>query len=66
MRHLMQVPVPLFLLGVVRTELVLADREGRPWRLSLSPGMDRFIGHYPRLPELAAAGPLLTYEAAQG
>ena len=61
----MQRPLPHFLLGVARTELVLAGEDGTPWRLALAPGMDRFIGHYPRLPELEAAGPLLSYAPAQ-
>jgi hypothetical protein len=53
-----------FLFGVSRTELVLPGEDGATWRLVLSPGMDRFIGHYPRLPELEACGPLLTYVSA--
>jgi hypothetical protein len=44
-----------------RTELVLRQADGSPWRLFLSPGCERFIGYYPRLPEIEADGPVLRY-----
>ena len=44
-----------------QVELVLADAEGAPWRLSMTKGSERFIGFYPRLPGFAGDAPLLTY-----
>ena len=46
-----------------RVELLLRLPDGAPWRLSLSAGLERFIGHYPRLEGFRAAGPLLEYRA---
>ncbi|MEA3014175.1 MAG: hypothetical protein QOD42_2720 [Sphingomonadales bacterium] len=42
-------------------ELVLRLAEGEAWTVSFSPGIERFIGHYPRLPEIAPDGTLLTF-----
>jgi hypothetical protein len=33
--------------GVARVDLVLRLPEGEPWAVSFSPGIERFIGHYP-------------------
>ena len=44
-----------------RTELVLRLADGAPWRLTLSVGCERFIGHYPRLEGIEADGPVLSY-----
>lgn len=46
-----------------RVELLLHLPDGAPWRLSVSAGIERFIGHYPRLDGIAAAGALLEYRA---
>ncbi|MFN3388222.1 MAG: hypothetical protein ACK40O_04775 [Allosphingosinicella sp.] len=46
-----------------RVELVLRLPDGAPWRLSVSAGVERFIGHYPRLDGIAGGGPLLEYRA---
>ena len=46
----------------VELELLLAD--GSPWRLTFSPGIERFIGHYPRLDGIDAGGPLLQFRIA--
>jgi hypothetical protein len=45
-------------------ELVLRDAEGAPWVLRLSPGMERFIGSYPRIEEFGDDGPLLVFRIA--
>jgi hypothetical protein len=48
-----------------RIELVLRCEDGSDWTLSLSPGMERFIGHYPRICGIAPAeGPLLAFRTA--
>ena len=44
-----------------RLELVLRLADGSPWRLSLSAGMERFIGYYPRVDGIDAGGPLLRF-----
>ena len=46
-----------------RTELVLRLADGSPWRLSVTPGMERFIGHYPRLPSFGGESGLLHYRS---
>lgn len=46
-----------------RVELLLRAPDGAPWRLSLSAGIERFIGHYPRLEGFSAEGPLLEFRA---
>ena len=45
-----------------RIRLVLKTPEGGPWPLILSQGMERFVGHYPRVPGLGSGGPLLRFE----
>jgi hypothetical protein len=40
-------------------ELCLSD--GTAWTLRMSPGVERFIGRYPRLPGIVPAGELLTF-----
>jgi hypothetical protein len=58
---------PAFLAAVAdssRLELVLRLADGTPWRLTLSPGMERFIGFYPRVDGIDAGGPLLRFEIA--
>lgn len=47
-----------------RVELVLRLPDGRPWCLTLSRGMERFIGYYPRIDGIDAGGPLLRFAAA--
>jgi hypothetical protein len=47
-----------------RVELVLFDRHEREWTLTVSAGMERFIGFYPRLDGIASDGPLLRYRVA--
>jgi hypothetical protein len=47
-----------------RLELVLRLGDGSPWRLTVSPGMERFIGHYPRVDGFGGDGPLLRFEVA--
>lgn len=42
-------------------ELLLRREDGSPWRLTVSPGMERFIGFYPRADGLDAGGPLLRF-----
>lgn len=43
-------------------QLMLKTPDGRRWALALSQGMERFIGHYPRVAGLGSGGPLLRYE----
>jgi len=52
-----------FLLGAPtsRLELALTRPDGEPWSLTVSPGIERFIGYYPRLEGFACAGPVLVY-----
>jgi hypothetical protein len=45
-------------------ELVLRLPDGRPWAVRFSPGIERFIGFYPRLDAIDADGPLLSYRSA--
>jgi hypothetical protein len=45
-------------------ELVLRLPDGSPWRLTLSPGMERFIGYYPRVEGIDPGGPLLRFHVA--
>jgi hypothetical protein len=45
-------------------ELVLRLPDGSPWALRFSPGIERFIGFYPRLDAIEADGPLLSYRHA--
>jgi hypothetical protein len=48
-----------------RIELMLYRADGAPWVLSVSPGIERFIGHYPRLDGIEARTPLLEYRVVQ-
>jgi hypothetical protein len=45
----------------LRSELVLRLPDGGAWVLSVSPGIERFIGFYPRLDGIDAGGPLLEF-----
>jgi hypothetical protein len=47
-----------------RLELVLRLADGSPWRLTLSPGIERFIGYYPRIDGIDPGGPLLRFRVA--
>lgn len=52
-----------------KVQLLLRAQDGTCWGLTLSCGMERFIGHYPRVAGLGSGGPLLRYrrhEAARG
>lgn len=42
-----------------RVALVLPTAEGRPWTLTMSSGVERFVGRYARLNRLLIDGPLL-------
>jgi hypothetical protein len=44
-----------------RMELILRTPEGAPWCLTISPGIERFIGYYPRLDGIDPGGPLLEF-----
>ena len=59
----MQSQQPAFMLGppAARVELALTRPDGEPWSLTVSPGVERFIGFYPRLEGFACAGPVLVY-----
>jgi hypothetical protein len=47
-----------------RLELLLRQPDGQPWSVTFSPGIERFIGAYPRLEGVHADGSLLEYRAA--
>ncbi|HEX8062900.1 MAG TPA: hypothetical protein VF535_06760 [Allosphingosinicella sp.] len=44
-------------------ELELRLEDGSPWRLTVSPGIERFIGYYPLVDGLNADGALLRFRA---
>jgi hypothetical protein len=44
-----------------RLELVLYLPDRRPWPLTLSPGMERFVGYYPRVEGIESGTQLLEY-----
>jgi hypothetical protein len=50
--------------GASTLELVLRDGDGAPWVLSLSAGMEAFIGAYPRIDGFGAGDPLLVFRPA--
>jgi hypothetical protein len=54
---------PAFDRRLRRVELELVAADGSAWTLSVSAGMERFIGYYPRLEGLDPGGPLLRYRA---
>ncbi len=43
-------------------QLNLRTPEGGAWDLTVSAGMERFIGHYSQVPGLASGSPLLEYQ----
>jgi len=45
-------------------ELELRLDDGSPWRLLVSPGVERFIGHYPLVEGLDPGGALLRFRAS--
>jgi hypothetical protein len=48
-----------------KLELVLSRADGTPWTLTMSAGIERFIGRYPRINRIQVVdGPLLDYRAA--
>ena len=47
-----------------KVELLLRLEDGTPWTLTLSAGVQRFIGYYPRIRGIDFEGSLLTYRAA--
>ena len=58
---------PAFLSAIAdptRVELELLLEDGTPWRLTVSAGVQQFIGHYPRIDGIDAGGPLLRFRAA--
>ena len=47
-----------------RLELTLRLADGSPWRLTMSNGMEQFVGYYPRIEGIDAGGPLLRFHPA--
>jgi len=47
-----------------RVELVLRAPDGSPWTLTVSAGIERFIGHYPRIEGIDPGGPLLSFRTS--
>ena len=50
-------PVPL----EARLQLMLRNPHGGRWTVTFSDGVERFIGHYPRVPGLGSDRGLLEY-----
>ena len=46
-----------------QVELILSRHDGTPWTLTMSAGIERFVGRFPRLPRLLVDGPLLNFRA---
>lgn len=44
-----------------RVTLTLQSPDGGIWSFTLSAGCEKFIGHYPRLPELGSAQRLFVF-----
>lgn len=42
-------------------ELVLRLEDSSPWHLTVSAGVERFIGYYPRLDGFDTGGPLVSF-----
>ena len=49
--------------SAARVELALTRPDGEPWSLTVSPGVEKYIGYYPRLEGFACAGPVLVYRS---
>jgi hypothetical protein len=57
---------PAFLPAIAarpRVELLLRLEDGRPWSLTVSAGMERFIGYYPKVRGIDSGEPLLSFRA---
>jgi hypothetical protein len=48
-----------------RVELRISSPEGGPWSVTFSPGIERFIGAYPRIDALDCEGGLLRFERVE-
>ena len=46
-----------------RVRLLLTDKTGAHWSVTMSPGSERFIGYYPRIEAFAAQSALLQYQS---
>jgi hypothetical protein len=55
---------PVRFAGATYLALELRDEDGAPWVLTLSAGMERFIGAYPRVEGFDTGGPLLNFRTA--
>jgi hypothetical protein len=53
-------PLPSSQSAKIRLNLLTPD--GGAWKLTLSVGMERFIGHYSQVPGLGSSSPLLDYQ----
>lgn len=56
-------PAPLR--SPAKIQLMLRTPDGGRWGVTLSDGMERFIGHYPRVPGLGSDSPLLEYRPVE-
>jgi hypothetical protein len=57
---------PAFLPAIAappRVELLLRLEDGSPWSLSVSAGIERFIGYYARVDGIDSGEPLLHFQA---
>ena len=54
-----------FAAEAARVELRLRRADGALWVLSVSAGVERFIGYYPRIDGIVAEGVLLEYRPTQ-
>jgi hypothetical protein len=44
-----------------RVELSLRREDGSPWTLTMSAGMERFVGYYPKVDGIDSGQPLLDF-----
>jgi hypothetical protein len=48
-----------------RVELRLRFPDGSPWSVAFSPGIERFIGAYPRVDGIDCGEPLLVFDRVE-
>ncbi|HEX8062898.1 MAG TPA: hypothetical protein VF535_06750 [Allosphingosinicella sp.] len=58
----MRARLPLPTRPPAKLQLMLRTPDGAGWDLTVSAGMERFIGHYSQVPGLSSASPLLEYQ----
>ncbi|HEU0134946.1 MAG TPA: hypothetical protein VFR28_08990 [Allosphingosinicella sp.] len=61
MVHPLRIERPVPLAVPARVQLMVRNLDGGRWTVTVSNGVERFIGHYPRVPGLSSDGGLLEY-----